>query len=256
VRSHLNNANTTAGVVDKGEDGYGPLALYIGGGGEVRFKEIAFKDVGIRETPLEVVSPNFRMQRISDMSYSWSAAAADFNHDGVMDIVAGPFIYFGPDFTKSREIFLSTTYAPSSQLPGVNCQYAYDFNGDGWPDILTGTGRPTLYINPKGESRRWQKYVVLPGVQSEITLLRDVDGDGRPDLVYGAEGTVRYASFDPSDPTKPWTVHSVSEPGYSAAHGIGVGDINGDGRMDILNVYGWWDADRKRAFEAGEHSHQ
>jgi hypothetical protein len=99
------------------------------------------------------------------MSYSWSAAA-DFNRDGVMDIVAGPYIYYGPDFTRSREIFLATTYSPSSQLPATNCQYAYDFNGDGWPDIMTGTGRPTIYINPKGESRRWQKYVVLPNVQT------------------------------------------------------------------------------------------
>ncbi len=212
VRSHLNNANTTAGVSDHAEEGFGPLALFVGGGGEVRFKEIAFKDVGMKSTPAETVSPNFRMQRISDMSYSWSAAAADFNHDGVMDVVAGPYIYYGPDFTKSREIFLATTYSPSSQLPATSSQYAYDFNGDGWPDILIAAGRPTLYINPKGESRRWQKYVVLPNVQSEVTVLRDVDGDGRPELVFGAENTVRYAKFDPADPTKPWTVHSVSEP--------------------------------------------
>ena len=96
VRSHLNNANTTTGVSDHAEEGYGPLALYVGGAGEVRFKEIAFKDVGMKETPAEIVSPNFRMQRINDMSYSWSAAAADFNRDGVMDIVAGPYIYYGP----------------------------------------------------------------------------------------------------------------------------------------------------------------
>jgi Domain of Unknown Function (DUF1080)/FG-GAP-like repeat/FG-GAP repeat len=241
VRSHLNNANTTAGVSDHAEEGYGPLALYIGGGGEVSFKDISFKDIGMKYTPAEIVSPNFRMQRINDMSYSWSAAAADFNHDGVMDIVAGAYIYYGPDFTKSREVFLANTNSPSTQLPATSSEFAYDFNGDGWPDILIAAGHPTLYINPKGESRRWEKYVVLPNVQSEVTVFRDVDGDGRPELVYGADNTVRYAKFDPADPTKPWTVHSVSEPGYSAAHGIGVGDINGDGRMDILNVYGWWE---------------
>ncbi len=241
VRSHLNNANTTAGVSDHAEEGYGPLALYVGGGGEVSFKDISFKDIGMKYTPAEIVSPNFRMQRISDMSYSWSAAAADFNHDGVMDIVAGAYVYYGPDFTKSREVFLANTNSPSTQLPATSSEFAYDFNGDGWPDILIAAGRPTLYINPKGESRRWEKYVVLPNVQSEVTVFRDVDGDGRPELVYGADNTVRYAKFDPADPTKPWTVHSVSEPGYSAAHGIGVGDINGDGRMDILNVYGWWE---------------
>jgi FG-GAP-like repeat len=52
---------------------------------------------------------------------------------------------------------------------------------------------------------------------------------------------VRWAKPDPANPTAPWIVHDVSESGYVAAHGVGVGDINGDGRLDITNVYGWWE---------------
>ncbi|HWC95936.1 MAG TPA: FG-GAP-like repeat-containing protein [Candidatus Sulfopaludibacter sp.] len=242
VRSYINESGETGGAADEDAGRFGPMALYVGGSGEVRYKNVAFKDLAMKVTPAEKVSPNFRVQRINDMYYSWSAAAADFNRDGVLDVVAGPYIYYGPDYTKSREIFPAVALSPSKDFTGVNCQYAYDFNGDGWPDILTGPSRATLYINPKGESRRWDKYEVLPGnVQTEITLFRDVDGDGRPELVYGAEGSLRYAKFDPADPTKPWTVHAISEPGYSIAHGLGVGDINGDGRMDVVSPYGWWE---------------
>jgi hypothetical protein len=33
----------------------------------------------------------------------------------------------------------------------------------------------------------------------------------------------------------------VSEYGTTIAHGVGAGDVNGDGRVDILNAYGWWE---------------
>jgi len=249
VRVFMNDGSPNVGVAAETND-FGPIAFYASGSGEIRFKDFAYKDLAVRSVPLEATSSRFRVQRINDMYYSWGVGAADFNKDGALDIVAGPYIYFGPDFTNSREIYPASSYGPSKEFTDVNCQYTFDFNGDGWPDILTGPPIATLYLNPKGESRRWEKHVVVPGIQSEVTLFKDIDGSGIPALVYCKNGSVCYAKPDPADPTKPWIEHVVSEKGLALGHGLGVGDINGDGRPDILNPNGWWeqpaaDADKK-----------
>lgn len=249
IRSFLNDGNNigghigSAGQQNNGLDGYGPIALYVGREGEVRFADVMWKDIAMRYTPIETSSSRFRVQRINDMYYSWGAHAADFNQNGVIDIVAGPFLYYGPEYTTHREILPAITGSPSKEFPYNRVQYAYDFDNDGWPDILATTfGNTRLYINPRGESRRWDSYGVLPGVQQgEITILTNIDGDQFPELVYSASGAMHFAKYNPSDPTQPWEEYIISEEGYGMAHGIGTGDINGNGRIDIVNAYGWWE---------------
>ena len=250
LRASLNNMGAsgggstgiTGGATEDGLKGFGPVALYVGGTGDVHFKDITVRDLAPKAEAPEQVSTHYRMQRLSDFYYAWSASAADFDHDGVLDIAAGPFIYRGPSFTERREFTFSQTFNPSNQYASGMINFAYDYTGDGWPDILMTSSRPiVLYVNPKGESRRWDSYNVLPSVSTEDVAFKDVDGDGKPEVIFGGGGVVAYAKPDPADPTKPWPVRAVSENVTVNPHGIGVGDINADGRMDILQPSGWWE---------------
>ncbi len=189
------------------------------------------------------------MQRLNEFYYAWGAASADFNRDGVLDVAAGPYVYFGLDYVDTAEIYLGETYNPSTEYPlNAWVVLADDFTGDGWPDVLTcdhfAGGGMVLYVNPKGEKRRWASSQVVKDFHGEIALLRDIDADGKNELVYAADGYLRYAEPDPAKPTAPWTIHNVTERGpwgQFPVHGLGGGDINGDGRMDVANAWGWWE---------------
>ena len=245
VRAFLNDgAEVPQGVADEDAGRFGPFALYVGGAGEVRYKDVGWKDINVRDMPREQSSSNFRVQRLNEHFYSFSAVTGDVNHDGVADVIAGPYVYFGPNYTRSREVYLAETFNPSrSYASNSMVTVSSDFTGDGWVDVVNiGGGGATLYVNPKNEPRRWESSKVVTAVATEIVIARDVDGDGKDELVYGAEGYIRYAKPDPANPTGPWVVHTISELGpWGYLHSIGAGDVNGDGKLDLLSTWGWWE---------------
>jgi hypothetical protein len=244
LRPFLNDgAGVSGGVADPEFGSFGPIALHAGGSGEVRFKDVSFKDLQPRVARPEETSRRFRMQVLNEFYYSWGPDVADFNRDGIPDIAAGPYYYLGPDYNVAREIYMAQTLDPDSQyFNGV--QFAHDFTGDGWPDVINAlfTQPTVLYVNPKGESRRWEVHTVTDRLSCELALLKDINGDGRLDYIFKDAGNqFVHANPDPANPTGMWVKTPISESGPWANHGMGVGDVNKDGRLDFLNAYGWWE---------------
>jgi FG-GAP-like repeat/Domain of Unknown Function (DUF1080) len=235
---------------------YGHIALGLAAiaGAQFRIKDISTEDLLHRELPAQMTGKGFREQRVSDLFYSEGIAVGDLNRDGHLDLVAGPFYYLGPDFKQAREIYPATTFNPNTPpYTDSFLNYVYDFNGDGWPDVLKINFEGAyLYINPQGENRHWEVFKVVDGIASETTQFADIDGDGRPELILSQKSSaggqaasdavqIAYAKPDWSNATKPWKIHPVSEAGVWGGHGLGIGDINGDGRLDIVQASGWWE---------------
>ena len=231
-----------------------------------RFVLVAVVLAAATAVAAEPVLHTFKRQQLSDQFWCEGASFADFNRDGANDIVSGPWWYEGPAFTNRHELYapqatFSLQLGPmtSIQVPGfegaLGAKNTYsdnffafprDFNGDGWMDVLIVgfPGKETVWFeNPKTADKHWPRHMIFEQTDNESPTFADLTGDGKPELVCITKGAYGYATPDPADPTRPWTWHRISpNKDYgNFTHGMGLGDLNGDGRTDLLEKDGWWE---------------
>ncbi len=174
-----------------------------------------------------------------------SAGVFDVNNDGVPDIVSGAYWYQGPDFKHKHRIgdvaAANEWYDDFSTIP-------MDVNGDGYLDFITGGwwGDSLRWReNPGSRSGEWPEHVIASGTGNvETTRAWDADGDGQLEIVPNTPGhplvVYKLITDSAGRGTGEFSSHVIFD--HAQGHGLGFGDLTGDGRGDFVLAKSWLEA--------------
>jgi len=179
-------------------------------------------------------------------------AVADVDRDGRLDVLAGEFWYEAPDW-KPHEIRPPGRYDAANGYSQCFLCFSDDVDGDNWVDqlVVGFPGAKAVWRRNPGSKGlgHWQEFPITDSACNETPIFADLDGDRRPELVtpWREEQMAFYnPGARPEQGFAQTLIGNRGDPGTKRfSHGLGVGDINGDKRPDILCTDGYWLAPRK-----------
>lgn len=183
------------------------------------------------------------------------ADVGDIDGDGTLDLVAGPIWYKGPEFSKGGTLMASPPVFSMNQYSTFFLTFVDDVDGDGRADVIAigdagggnGSGTPNAYWyqnpGPSNLTQAWVKRALYSDlVANESPAYLNLLGDAKKELVFMTDRKLGYAQRG-ATATATWPFTAVSGQamfGTPYVHGLGAGDIDGDGLSDIVERSGWW----------------
>ena len=185
----------------------------------------------------------FKKIVVSEETYE-TAGVFDVNENGVCDIVSGAYWYAGPDFKIRHKIgdvrAEGEYYDDFSTIP-------MDINGNGRMDFVTGGWfgcNLRWHENPGDPNKQWAAHVIAECGNVETTRAWDVDGDGQLEIVPNTPPTplivYKLVTDENGKGTGKFAAYKIYD--KSQGHGLGFGDITGNGRGDFVLHNGWLQA--------------
>jgi hypothetical protein len=183
----------------------------------------------------------FEKQKIAAESYE-AVAAVDINGNGYIDLISGEYWYEGPDFRNRHFVGPIERH---SQYWDDFAAITMDVNGNGYKDIISGGwfSESLHWRENPGDGSAWEKHIIGQTGNVEAARAWDVNGDGYLEVVpNNPNDPLRFYKLERDEQgraTGTFREYFVSE---SQGHGLGFGDINGNGRGDFVISNGWLEA--------------